>query len=363
MTVKQRKRCVSFSFQGKRYYCYGSTVSEASDKAECRKQDLKSSLLCGRECPTLDEYFTEWESGRKGTIRCSTERMVNERFKAISSFKSCSCNSSLGDLKLTNISKQDVIDLQRHLSGSCATSTTNATLSLLRTLLNEAVNDRLIEWNPCNGVKSLKRTELPARDTKHRALSGDETRVFFRHARSSWYYYLYKFLLHSGVRCGEAGALTTGDLGDDFIFVRRTVTRVNGGFEIGECPKTAAGRRDIPYTSGLKEIIEKQLSLNSIFLHKKADIPGLIFFSRHGGIMYSNYIDTDIRSICLRAGIRPFTAHAFRDTFATRAIESGMNPKTLQELLGHSSYSITMSLYAHVMPSTKVKEMEKMKVE
>ncbi len=363
MTVKQRKRCVSFSFQGKRYYCYGSTISEASDKAECRKQDLKASVLSGRECPTLDQYFSEWEAGRKGTIRSSTERTVYEKFKTISSYRNCDSVSSLGNLKLRCISKQDVINLQQHMSESCATSTTNSTISLLRTLLNEAVNDRLIEWNPCNGVKPLKRTELPARDTKHRALSADETRLFFKYARNSWYYNLYRFLLHSGVRCGEAGALMVDDLSEDFIFIRRSVTRSKGGLLIGEGAKTAAGRRDIPYTERLKEIIEKQLSLNRIFLEETADIPGLIFYSRHGGIMSSAYIDADIRNICMRSMIRPFTAHAFRDTFATRAIESGMNPKTLQELLGHSSYGITMSLYAHVMPSTKVKEMEKIKVE
>jgi integrase len=45
--------------------------------------------------------------------------------------------------------------------------------------------------------------------------------------------------------------------------------------------------------------------------------------------------------------------HALRATFATRAIEGGMNPKTLQEILGHSNYNITMSLYGHCLTDTK----------
>jgi len=363
MAEKSVRRCVSFSFQGKRYYCYGSTLREAGEKAECRKQNLKEILLNGRECPTLDQYFEEWERGRRGTVKNSTERTVYEKYKSISSYVIERDKDVLGKLKLRDIKKQDIICLQQHLSESCASSTVNSSISLLRSLLNEAVNDRLIEWNPCNGIKPLIRTELPARDTKHRALSEKETRLFFKHAKGSWYYCLYRFLLHSGVRCGEAGALKSSDMDNDFIYIRRTLTRAKGGIVIGGSAKTGAGRRDIPFTPGLKEIIEKQLDLNHIFLKNTADIPDLIFCSRHGGILYSSYVDANIRCICEKAGIEPFTAHAFRDTFATRAIESGMNPKTLQELLGHSSYGITMSLYAHVMPSTKVKEMGKVKLE
>lgn len=57
------------------------------------------------------------------------------------------------------------------------------------------------------------------------------------------------------------------------------------------------------------------------------------------------------------AGIERFTAHAFRDTFATRAVESGMQAKTLQEILGHADIGITMNLYAHVMEDTKRRQM------
>ena len=52
--------------------------------------------------------------------------------------------------------------------------------------------------------------------------------------------------------------------------------------------------------------------------------------------------------------------HALRHTFATRAFEKGMKPKTVQEILGHSSLSMTMDLYTHVTEDTKVEEMKKL---
>ena len=47
-----------------------------------------------------------------------------------------------------------------------------------------------------------------------------------------------------------------------------------------------------------------------------------------------------------------FSPHSFRHTFATRAIENGMQPKTLQKILGHASLQMTMDLYCHVTEDT-----------
>ena len=51
--------------------------------------------------------------------------------------------------------------------------------------------------------------------------------------------------------------------------------------------------------------------------------------------------------------------HIFRHTFATRAIEAGMQPQVLKTILGHSSLAMTMDLYSHVMDDVKSDEMEK----
>lgn len=50
--------------------------------------------------------------------------------------------------------------------------------------------------------------------------------------------------------------------------------------------------------------------------------------------------------------------HVLRHTFATRCIENGMRPKTLQMILGHSNIGITMNLYVHVTDDEKAKEVQ-----
>ena len=304
--------------------------------------------------PTLDVYFDLWEKSSEGAVRSSTERSVLESYKRITAFIPACGKKPLGRTKLKDIDKEMILSLKSELSEKCSSSTANLTLSLLKRILNEALEDGLINRNPCSGVKTLRRYEPPARETIHRALSKKETRRFLKQAEGSFYFDLYRFLLCSGIRCGEAGAIRLSDIKAQSIEIRRTVTRTVHGYRIGEDAKTGAGRRDIPLTDELRQICTEWKTKNLPFNE-------YLFFSPRGKILIPSNVDQDIRRICLRSGIVPFTAHAFRDTFATRAIEGGMNPKTLQEILGHSSYAITMTLYAHVMPSTKAKEMGKIK--
>ncbi|MDR1550709.1 MAG: tyrosine-type recombinase/integrase [Hungatella sp.] len=60
------------------------------------------------------------------------------------------------------------------------------------------------------------------------------------------------------------------------------------------------------------------------------------------------------------ASFKRFMSHSFRHTFATRAIENGIQSKTLQHILGHGTLKMTMDLYCHVREETLFTEVEKM---
>lgn len=223
---------------------------------------------------------------------------------------------------------------------------------------------KLIDYNPCKIVKPLKRTEECARDTHHRALTVEETKAFFAEAKDSYYFDVYRFAINTGMRCGEIGALYNTDIKDNMINVERTITRLeNGSYIIGESAKTENGRRKIPVNDAIKEIIQHQKSLNKI-LHNSdiVQIKDRIFKAREGGILMATPTDRDIKRICKRIGMQYFTMHAFRATFATRLIEQGINPRTLQELLGHADFRITMNLYGHVLDNTKRDAMESVRI-
>lgn len=60
----------------------------------------------------------------------------------------------------------------------------------------------------------------------------------------------------------------------------------------------------------------------------------------------------------VKAGIERFSMHVLRHTMATRCIEGGMRPKTLQMILGYANVGITMNLYVHVTNEEKEKEVQ-----
>ena len=83
-----------------------------------------------------------------------------------------------------------------------------------------------------------------------------------------------------------------------------------------------------------------------------------VFLCRKGEPVKNSTYDTALFKLCDKVGIKRFSMHILRHTFAIRCIEAGMMPKTLQKILGHSNIEITMNLYVHITEDKKHKEIE-----
>ena len=189
-------------------------------------------------------------------------------------------------------------------------------------------------------------------------MTDDEIHRFFEAAEGVWYYNLFVVMIQTGCRAGEACALMYEDVGEEFLSIKRTVTRnEDGNYVIGSTAKTKAGVREIPLNDTIREVLADQREFNEKNHMNKDEGDTLYFHNSRGGVTSAHHINETIEVICRDNGIEPFSTHAFRHTFATRAIESGMMPKTLQDILGHADINMTMNLYSHVMDETKIKEM------
>ena len=351
-----------FTMRGRRYSVYGKSVRECTEKAERRRREIEAGINRAGKALTLDEYFLRWESARAGSVRDSTLRTERYIYRIAADVEADGA-PRLGALSLDEISRQHLVLVQTGLRRAYSISTINRCMSVIKAILESALEERLILWNPSKGLRMLKDTKKPPRETIHRALTPEETQAFFYAAeqRGSWYLPLYRFLLNTGCRFGEAGALLPGDISEDSICIRRTLTKsLDGKLIIGSDAKTGHSARMIPARRAALAAIREQRDKNTRCFGDEEDKP--IFRAPRGGLLGARCVKKDIDQLCEAAGIERFSAHAFRDTFATRAVESGMQAKTLQEILGHADIGITMNLYAHVMESTKRRQMDAVEV-
>ena len=354
-----------FTMNGRRYSVYGKTVNECREKAQKRRREIEDGVYRPVRELALDEYFARWETSRLGTIRDSTIRTDRYIYRLAADAETGSAGQRLGSLRLGEIERRTLAGVQNALRERYSVSTVNRSMSVIKAILESALEERLITWNPSKGLRLLREVKKPPRETIHRALTLEETEAFFRAARScgSWYLPFYSFLLNTGCRFGEAGALCPKDVNDGRICIRRTLTKsLDGRLIVGNDAKTGHSVRVIPAREAALDAIREQQERNAQYFGglENPDIP--IFRAPRGGLLGARCVGKDIDRICAAAGIERFTAHAFRDTFATRAVESGMQAKTLQEILGHADIGITMNLYAHVMEDTKRRQMTAVEV-
>ncbi|WP_330587145.1 tyrosine-type recombinase/integrase [Aminipila butyrica] len=166
---------------------------------------------------------------------------------------------------------------------------------------------------------------------------------------------------YTGIRLGEVCGLKWADI--DFeagtMVVARTVSRVKNFNQTGGkttlyigTPKSAHSNRKIPLPGFWIELVKK-LKRNSFndnfFILSDTERP-------LDPRKYQNLFQTLLK----QSGVKSRKFHAIRHTFATRALELGVDIKTLSEILGHSNVSITLNIYAHSMFEQKKKAIEKL---
>lgn len=161
--------------------------------------------------------------------------------------------------------------------------------------------------------------------------------------------------LRAGLRIGEVCALSKDNINleDRVISVRHTAIRIkepeNKTSYILDVPKTKTSIRDIP----IADILYQSLCDVS------NKLCGLYVASGTDSFISPSRFEYRYHRILEKAGIPSINFHALRHTFATRCIESGMDDKSLCEILGHSSVSITLNTYVHSSMAHKRAQIER----
>lgn len=225
-------------------------------------------------------------------------------------------------------------------------------------MLDYAYQNDVILKNPCN---KMVKSEIGKQSRKKQALTLGQQKEFCKVAIGNTYEYQYRFLLQTGLRTGEMVGLRWSDvdLENRLLTINRSMEyrHSTGEWRIGE-PKSKSGYRTIPLTEEAVEILKLQKQKNRTFKVIPMEWADIVFLCKKGTPVKNSTYDTMLFKLCDKAGIDRFSMHVLRHTFATRCIEAGMKPKTLQTILGHSNIGITMNLYVHTTEEQKHKEID-----
>lgn len=304
---------------------------------------------------TTNELMTAWLD------RCERERVKPRTYSRYKGLIVQHILPELGDTQIDDLGRRQISEfLTAHqadgnLRGEALSATsTNLMLTVLNAAFTYACDMELLSANPCDRVRRVpgppSRVEAFTREEQRRleeAIAVSEDRRLFG----------IRLCLYTGLRIGELLGLEWQDVDMEkgILHIQKTVYReknAEGEWQLFvDRPKTAASERMVPLPGYLAEdlrIYRRGARSEFLIENKKAE---------RMSIRSYQYL---FERLTEKAGVRKLNFHALRHTFATRALECGMDIKTLSELMGHKNATITLNRYAHSMMDTKIAAMNKL---
>ena len=242
--------------------------------------------------------------------------------------------------KLLSDGRVDRIESKKQPKGLSAKTVRNIH-QIISSALKLAVEQKLIARNPAEGC-ALPKVERKEMQT----LPVEQLTSFLREAKESGVYEMYYIDLATGLRRGELLGLKWSDIdlekGD--LRVQRQIGRIDG--KIIEMPlKTKNAYRTLPLSADAIDVLMQQ--------RRKTGNSEWVFPSPTGGPMSPDSVLHMLHRVLKRAGLPKVRFHDLRHTFATLALQNGVDIKTVSGMLGHFSAGFTLDTYAHVTTSAK----------
>ena len=347
---------------------YGTNLDDVRLRMELERSRVKDDIASVCKEYTLDEWFSEWvENYKAKTVKISSLQTIKNRYKN-------GFGRMIGSKKIKTIKSLDVQRCINQLKdeGRKVGYIKNI-MAEVRECMEHARNNGLITNNPCLDAIIPRQTQP---NEEKRFLSMDEQARFMEGVKVErpWYTEYYYIMFLTGMRVGEIGGLTWDDVDFDNneIHIRHNLIcdyygANNKKLMLSE-PKTLTSYRTIPMMGEAKEMFLSQKTKQEILKEQlgsryRARIDNLVFCTEMGSEVGRNRAYDNINRVitalnnkelrlAVKDGRQPdlfemFSPHAIRHSFASRCYEVGIDVKTTQRMMGHSSIETTLNLYTH----------------
>jgi len=339
---------------GTRQDVYGKTQAEAKKKLDQLKTQRADGLAPTSDKLRVGQFLTDW---LQNTVRTSVRPGT---FRGYSTIVNSYLVPKLGGVALVKLTPQDIQRFQNDLlrtprkdgRGTVSSGTVANARRVLGRALQQATAWRMIARNPVRLVDGphVTRKEITPLDP-------DQARELLAYIKGDRLEALYTVALALGLRRGEALGLKWEDvdLDDGLLHVRRSLQRAEGKLQLLDV-KTAKSRRTVSLPlfairalqkHRLRQEGERQAALD------RWTETALVFTSPFGAPLDPQIASRSFARILERAGLPHQRFHDLRHACASLLLAQGLELKVIQEILGHSTITITGNLYAHVMMGLK----------
>ena len=336
--------------QGKRITVYASTLNELRQKEDEIQANLRVGVDYDKGTITVGDLIQRYLSVKK-SVRPQSMQAYQYFARMVAKYPINSKQISV--IKMSD-AKKWMIDLHRN---GIAFNTIKHIHSLCKSAFTMAYEEDVVPKNPFNFKVDMIPNNTKARQSLSPKQQEDLRKFLAFRPRYKHLYDIYIILLGTGMRVSELCGLTVSDL--DFenhkIHISRQVLRNKNGERFVAPPKSKNGIRDIPMTPevecSIRSVLEMRKNKISQSIGQYSDF---IFLTKKGRVKTEDNIESSFRLASKKFNeLYPdtpiqITPHVLRHTFCTNLSSKGINIKSLQYLMGHSSVKLTLDLYSHV---------------
>ena len=188
-----------------------------------------------------------------------------------------------------------------------------------------------------------------------RTLTSEQVETLFEASTDDRFRPLWVTLVTTGLRLGEATGLQWSDIDLDGarLTVRRALQRQRGAGLVLVEPKTSRSRRTLHLSAVTVAALREQRHRQTLE-RLAADVwndRGLVFSTTTGNPIDPPFVSLRLGRALRKAGLPRVRVHDLRHTFATLMLARGVHPKVVQEMLGHSTITLTLDTYSHTTPA------------
>jgi len=331
---------------GRRKTVYGRTRAEVQTKLRQLQRDREQGVIVGAPSVIVANYLARWlDEAARLKVRPKTFIGYSLNVRRL--------NPLIGRIRLAQLTPQAIQGAYARLSAQgLAPRSVRQAHVVLHSALRQAMRWGMVGRNAADGV-IVPRPEPSEMAT----LTAEQLHKLFESTRGQALHAAWVLLATTGMREGEALGLRWSDIDmeEGTLVVRRALQRHGRAGLVMVDPKTARSRRTIHLSRvAVQALTEHRAQQREIRLLAgsawRTDYGALVFCARSGLPMGSSWLNVVFKRELAKAGLPGIRIHDLRHTAATLLLTRGVHPKVVQDMLGHSTVTLTLDTYSHVTP-------------